>query len=137
MTRLALLLCCAVAAFGAASAGAATRDCGSLSVGPGALRHGSTSGAACLLAAFRTCTPAGYTLSNFGVDTIASDVFRIQATSGRCQIQVTGTFRVVPQRPHTTLRGVCLALKRTATDIVATGCRGTGATATISLTGRH
>jgi hypothetical protein len=133
--RLALICCAILAATAATASAGVVHDCGSLSVGPGALRHGPTNGAACFLAAYPKCRPTSYTLSSFGVDTIATDLFRLEATSSSCQVQVTGTFRVVPQRPHTTLRTFCLRVSRTANDIVATGC--TGAVKTISLTGRH
>ena len=132
------LICCAILAATAATASAGgVHDCGSLSVGPGALRHGSTQGAVCFLQAYPKCRPTSYTLASFGVDTIGTDVFRLQTTSNGCRVEVTGTFRVVPQRPHTTLRAVCLRVSRSPSDIVATGCIGTGSTKTISLTGRH
>ncbi len=138
MLRLALLISCMLAVFGAASAGAGVvHDCGALSVGPGSLRRGSTHGAVCFFLAYPKCRPTSYTLSRFGVDTVATDVFQLQATSTGCHVTVTGTFRVVPQHPHTTLRAVCLALRRTSSDIVATGCIRAGSTRTISLTGRH
>jgi len=112
----------------AATVSALTIHCQARSVGPGSLHGGDTAGATCLVNAFRDgCKPADYTLSTFGVDTIDSETFRTQATSGGCQVVVTESFRVVPQRPHVTGRHTCLRLRAFVAD------RCTPA-ATISLT---
>jgi hypothetical protein len=131
------LLCLVLlSALAAGSAHAATRSCGMLAVGPGALRHGSAGGPACLLRAYRSCSAATFTLSSFGVDTVAMDVFRIARASGGCRVDVSASFRVVPQ--HARLQsGLCRAVRRVAGDVVAVGCSGGLPAPTISLTGRH
>jgi len=122
---------------GATSAGK-TVNCGTLSVGPGALVHGSKAGANCLLRAYQQhCRSAVYRLSRFGVDTISVAQFRVVSRSSRCEIAVTTTFRVVPQLPHPTGHGYCSVIGRRGSDIVVTGCTGTGLTSVISLTGRR
>jgi hypothetical protein len=118
----------------AAGSAAAPRDCGAYSIGPGALRHGSTSGATCLLRAYRTCHPATFRLSTFGVDTIARDVFRVVRTGVVCRVAVTASFEVVPQQAHH-FRAGCRRVRRLGAGIVVTGCSGT-LPGTISLTGR-
>jgi len=110
-------------------------DCGARSVGPGSLRRGGTAGAACLLRAFRqSCTPADYRLSLFGVDTVNTEDFRVALRGGRCGVDVTTSFRVVPQQPHVTGTRHCALVRRTGSgDIVADRCSG-GPPATVSLT---
>ncbi len=109
--------------------------CPARSIGPGALTHGATAGAECLLRAYQHgCTPATYALSSFGVDTIATLQFTLVRRSGACAIAVTRSFRVVPQKPRVTAAGTCKSLRRTATDIVAAGCSGGGLSRTTSLT---
>lgn len=135
--RAALIVLVAFAALAVASPGGAAgpQVCRARSVGPGSLVRGTTAGANCLLRAYRNgCTPATYELSSFGVDTIATLRFQLVHGSRGCTIDVTRSFRVVPQKPHVTAVGHCKALRRTAADIVTTGCRGTGLSATISLT---
>ena len=88
-----------------------------------------------MLHAYRTdCTPATYELSYFGVDTVATLRFQLVRRSGSCAVDVTRSFHVVPQKPRVTAVGRCKTLRRTATDIVATGCSGTGLAPTTSLT---
>ena len=95
----------------------------------------ATAGAECLLRAYRHgCAPAIYELSSFGVDTIATLRFQLVRRSGSCGVAVTRSFHIVPQKPRVTASGRCKTLRRTATDIVATGCSGSGLTPTISLT---
>ncbi|HEY2071967.1 MAG TPA: hypothetical protein VGG88_00180 [Gaiellaceae bacterium] len=107
---------------------AATIQCQARSVGPGSLRRGGTSGAACMLAAFKDCHAAGYTLSSFGVDTIRTETFRLAG----CKVYVTESFRVVPQQPRVLGRFVCSRLRKTSTgDVVADRC---APQKTISLT---
>jgi hypothetical protein len=90
-----------------------------------------------MLRAYRhDCLDAAYRLSRFGVDTVAVEDFHVARRSGRCAVAVTGTFRVVPQPPHSTAGGFCRSLRRRGTDVVAGGCTGTGLPTTISLTGR-
>jgi hypothetical protein len=135
MTRLALVAVLAVLAL--PSTAGASRSCGSLTVsGTGVTAH-TGGGAPCLLAAFRTCTPASYELSQFGVDTIARASFAVAKTNGRCEVTVSTTLTVVPQKPRASSGGSCAGLVRRGTDVVATGCHGTGLNATISLTGRR
>jgi hypothetical protein len=132
-----LFSCVALAAgLAVASAGASrTLTCPARSIGPGALARGSTAGAECLLGAYRRgCTSAEYELSSFGVDTVATLRFQLVRRTGVCMIDVTRSFRVVPQKPHITAAGRCKTLRRTATDIVATACRGGGLLQTMSLT---
>jgi hypothetical protein len=119
-----------------ASAGAArTQACPARSIGPGALSRGSTAGAECLLRAYRNgCPAAAYELSSFGIDTVATLRFQLVRRSGSCAIEVTRSFRVVPQKPQVTAAGRCTTLRRTAAGIVAMGCRGNGLSATTSLT---
>jgi hypothetical protein len=101
----------------AASVSAIAIHCAAKSVGPGSLQRGGSAGAVCLLNAYRNgCKPADYTLSAFGVDTIHSRMFRTQATSGGCQLVVTESFRVVPQKPHTTAHYTCLRLRPYVAD---------------------
>jgi hypothetical protein len=135
--RATLIVLIAFATLAAASPGGASRlqVCQARSVGPGSLVRGTTAGAECLLRAYRNgCAPATYELSSFGVDTIATLRFQLVRRSSGCTINVTRSFRVVPQKPHVTAAGHCKALRRTATDIVATRCIGTGLSATTSLT---
>ena len=136
MTRLALLAVLATLAL-PSTAGAA-QSCGSLTVsGTATVTAHTGRGAPCLLAAFRTCTPASYELSQFGVDTIARTSFGIQRKNGSCEVTVGTSLRVVPQKPRPSGSGDCTGLAHRGTDIVATGCRGTGLDSTISLTGRR
>jgi hypothetical protein len=88
-----------------------------------------------LLTAYRHhCQTARYSLSIFGVDTIATRGFAVLNHGGRCQVAVTISFRVVPQRPHTTGHGYCRTLELQGTDIIARACGGKGLPAAVSLT---
>jgi len=129
----AALTAAALLAAGAAAAG--PLDCGARSVGPGSLHRGGTSGAACLLRAFeQSCRAADYRLSLFGVDTVSSEDFRVVFRGGRCGVEVTTSFRVVPQQPHVTGTRRCARVRRIASgDIVADRCTG-GPPAAVSLT---
>jgi hypothetical protein len=128
---LALVLLLVVAAGAGASR---AQTCPPRSIGPGSLLHGGTAGAACLLHAYQHgCTSAQYTLSSFGVDTIAALRFTLVRRNGKCAIAVTRRFRVVPQKPRVTAAGTCKTLRKTATDIVAAGCSD-GLSPTTSLT---
>jgi hypothetical protein len=89
-----------------------------------------------MLAAFERCDAARYSLSSFGVDTIATTSFSIARRGTGCGISVARTFEVVPQRPRQSGGGTCAAIARRAGDIVATGCRGSGLADVISLTGK-
>jgi hypothetical protein len=134
--KLALFGSALLAAVAAGAAhGAVPRSCGTLSIGPGSLHRGSATAPACLLQAYRSCRPATFTLSSFGVDTIAKDVFRIVRSGTTCRVGVLASFEVVPQQPHLA-HATCRRVQRLAGDIVATGCTG-NLPATISLTGRH
>ena len=118
-SRGAIALLPALAAAAAATAGSAASPthCQAKSIGPGSLRRGGTTGAACLLAAFRDgCRPADYMLSQFGVDTIHSLTFATRRRSFGCTVLVTESFRVVPQRPRVTGRYVCLRLRPLAAE---------------------
>jgi hypothetical protein len=130
------LLALAASVVLAASAGAATTQvCPARSIGPGALSRGSTAGAECMLRAYRHgCATATYELSSFGVDTIATLRFQLVRRGGSCTIGVSRSFHVVPQKPRVTAVGRCKTLRRTATDIVAAGCSGSGLAPTASLT---
>jgi hypothetical protein len=109
---------------------AAVLGCGTHSAGPTAPKSAPT-GAVCMLHAFRNhCTAASYELDVMGVDTIDRRRFRIES----CHVLVTETFRVVPSPPQSTMHAVCTAVKRTPTDIVATGCTGIHVARTFSLT---
>jgi hypothetical protein len=110
-----------------AGAGAArTETCAARSVGAGALSRGSTAGAECMLRADRNgCPAAEYELSSFGVDTISTLRFQLLKRRGSCLVEVTRSFRVVPQKPHVTASGECKALRRLTTGIAATGCTET------------
>jgi hypothetical protein len=139
-----LLTICSVAsalAVGAAAAhGAAAspvRSCGSLAVGVGGVTTGSTGGgAACMLGAFRSCTPATYRLATFGVDTVATAIFTVAKGSSGCAVTVSVTHRVVPRPPSGPTVGRCAAIVRAGSDIVATGCRPEPLPPTLSLRGR-
>ena len=134
--KLALLCSVLLAAVAAGTAhGATPRNCGTLSIGPGSLHRGDSSSPSCLLQAYRHCRPATFTLSSFGVDTIAKDVFRVGRSGVICQVSVLTSFEVVPQHPHLS-HASCRRVQRLAGDIVATGCTGS-LPPTISLTGRH
>jgi hypothetical protein len=115
---------------------AVTANCGTSSIGPGAIvRPSSTGGARCFLAAYRNdCRPATYRLSMFGVDTIATRDFRVVKTGGACVVAVTTSFHVVPQPAHVTGAGTCRKLRVIGTNIVADSCTGHGLPARISLT---
>jgi len=122
------------------SASAATViNCGSLTIGPTALPTGKNgAGPVCLLRAYRQqCRPAAYELSRFGVDTIARDDFRVVSTNGRCRINVTTSFTVVPQKPHSTGSGECSNLSPLGNDVIARGCVGSGLPSSLSLTGKR
>jgi hypothetical protein len=109
--------------------------CTPLSLGPGSVTAHSRQGARCLLTAYRHhCQPARYTLSIFGIDTIATRDFAVLNRSGRCQVAVTISFRVVPQQPHTSGHGYCRTLELRGTDIIAGACHGSGLPAAVSLT---
>ena len=134
----ACLAAAALAAVGACAATVAARSCGSLTVGPTALKTSASGrGASCMLGAFRTCSPAVYELSSFGVDTIGRSTFTIVRRSGGCGVTVAVTFQVVPQPAKAPTLGSCKAIVRVGSDIVATGCHGSALAATESLTGRH
>jgi hypothetical protein len=90
-----------------------------------------------MLAAFRTCSPAVYRLSSFGVDTIGRSTYTIVKRSGGCNVTVAVTFQVVPQPAKAPLVGHCTRIVRSGSDIVASGCRGPNLAATESLTGRR
>ena len=141
MRRLLLVACLtagALTGIGSGASAAPARSCGGLTVGPTALRTGASGrGASCMLAAFRTCSPAVYELSSFGIDTIGRSTFTIVRRSGGCAVTVAVTFRVVPRPARPPSIGRCTAIVRAGTDIVATGCSGTALSATESLTGRH
>lgn len=128
----------AVATGTATVATASTRECGSLTVGPTALKTGSSGrGASCMLSAFRSCLPAAYELSSFGVDTVGRSTFTIARRSGGCSVTVAVTFQVVPRPAKPPTIGHCSAIVQAGSDIVATGCHGSGLAATESLTGRR
>ncbi len=114
-------------------------DCGSLSTGPTTLSPAKRAGAECLLRAYRLhCRPAVYELSSFGIDTIARDSFRLaDGNNGRCSIKVATSFTVVPRKPRPEGSGECSKLDARGTDIVASGCVGTGLPTSFSLTGKH
>jgi hypothetical protein len=129
-----LVLAAALAVLASAQA-SRTAVCPARSVGPGALKHGGTTGAGCMLRAYRNGCPATtYVLSSFGVDTVGTLQFQLARRNGVCTIGVTRSFRVVPQKPRVTASGRCAALRQAAVDIVATGCKGTGLSPTLSLT---
>jgi hypothetical protein len=126
----------AIAALVAPRAGRAApaiENCGSLSLGPGGVERGGTSGARCLLHAYQQhCRPAVYVLALFGVDTIATDRFRLARDNGRCRIDVTISFRVVPQ-PARQHAGVCRTLALKSAHVVAGRCSGASIPASIVL----
>jgi hypothetical protein len=117
----ALALAAALAAVAAGGAGAATRSCGTLYIGPGAKGHVSSTGPACMLQAFEGCHPATYTVSRFVVDALVSASFRIERKAGRCRVPVVASVRIVPQKAHL-VRGVCTGLRRVKRDVLAVGC---------------
>jgi hypothetical protein len=118
-------------------AASSVRSCGSLTVGGEAAPTSSTGGgAACILGAFRSCTPATYRLASFGVDTIATSTFTVAKGPSGCTVTVSVTHRVVPRPPSGPTVGRCSAIVRARSDIVATGCRPATLSPTLSLTGR-
>jgi hypothetical protein len=123
----------AVAVAAGANAGAAMRQCQSRTVGPGSLVRGGKQGAACMLAAFENgCKPAEYLLSSFGVDTAATEDFRIERRAGICDVNVITSFRVIPQTPHVFPPRTCRRIHRLGADVVADRCTA-GEPAAISL----
>jgi hypothetical protein len=136
--RLSIVIAVTVAAIAVAPAAArqtqsAVENCGSLSVGPGGDERGATAGAKCLLRAYQQhCRVAVYILSLFGVDTIASDRFRLVREAGRCLVDVTISFRVVPQ-PARAHNGVCHTLALKSTHVVAGRCTGTNIPSSLVL----
>jgi hypothetical protein len=125
-----------VTATGGAEAGV-VRSCGTLTVGPTAIKTAAAAaGPPCMLAAFERCDAARYSLSSFGVDTIATTSFSIARRGTGCGVSVARTFEVVPQQPRQSGGGTCAAIARRGGDIVATGCRGSGLADAISLTGK-
>ena len=128
----------AVGAAAAHGAGAApVRSCGSLTVGGEAVTTSSKGGgAACMLQAFRSCVPATYRLSSFGVDTIATSTFTVAKSASGCVVTVSVTHRFVPRPPSGPTVGRCGAIVRAGSDIVATGCRPGTLSPTLSLTGK-
>src|SRR6476646_6311088 len=115
---------------------AAVTNCGTASIGPGAVGYKSTGGGArCLLAAYLDhCRQARFRLSLFGIDTVATRDFRLVMSSGRCAVAVTLSFRVVPQPAHVTGQGTCARLRAIGRSVVAESCKGHGVPATFSLT---
>ena len=89
------------------------------------------------MSAFRSCAPAVYQLSSFGVDTVGRSTFMVVRSAGRCGVTVATTFKVVPQPAKPPRVGRCAAIVRVGSDIAATGGGGAGLAATESLTGRH
>lgn len=129
----ALIPVLAAAAALASGAAAAGPPCPASSIGPGSLHRGGTTGATCLLSAFRSDCQGNYVLSAYGVDTVHSETFRLQRRNGVCVVVVAESFRVVPQKPHLTIERTCTKLLRQGTDVVAVLCTGK-APHTISLT---
>jgi hypothetical protein len=115
------------------AAAVAVNHCPPASIGPGSVHRGGTTGATCLLSAFRDGCRGSYVLSAYGVDTIHSETFRLRRRNGACTVVVTESFRVVPQKPHLTLERTCTKLRRTAKEVLAEGCSG-GEPHTVSLT---
>jgi hypothetical protein len=134
--RAALIAAVVVAAGLAAQAAPATSlNCGSRTLGPGALVQGRGPGPACLLRAFQQrCRPATYTLLSFGVDTGSTTTFRTVRRATGCQVAVTISFRVIPHPPKQTGTGYCRTLRRVGENVIAGRCTGTGLPATVSLT---
>jgi len=136
--RLSFVVAVTVAAIAVAPATAtqtqpAAVECGALSVGPGGDEHGATAGARCLLHAYQQhCRSAVYVLSMFGVDTVASDRFRLVRVSGHCLVDVTISFRIVPQRARTH-NGICRTLALKSTHVVAGRCTGTNIPSSLAL----
>jgi len=131
----AALAVCAAAVQGASAS--PVRSCGSLAVGGEAVTTNSTgSGAACMLTAFRSCTPATYRLTSFGVDAIATSTFVVAKGPNGCIVTVSVTHRIVPRPPSGPTLGRCGAIVRAGPDIVATGCRPATLSPTLSLTGK-
>ena len=131
------LICGAVlVGFRAADTNAAVTNCGTASIGPGAVGYKTNgSGARCLLAAYVDhCRQARFRVSLFGVDTVATRDFRLVMSSGRCAVAVTLSYRVVPQPAHVTGQGTCTRLRAIGRSVVAESCKGHGVPATISLT---
>ena len=136
MARLAILclvIAVVLAATTTAGASPTVRNCGTLTLGPTARQHGSTSGSLCFFRAFtQRCTPATYSLMSFGVDTVAADTFALVRRGSQCRITVSISFRVVPERPQVH-RGRCTLLRREHNDVIALGCFGPEIPKTINL----
>jgi hypothetical protein len=134
--RLACLLLVATAVAVAAAPGRAAPtilNCGSLSVGPGGTERGAANGARCLLHAYQqNCRPAVYAVSHFGVDTVATDRFRLVRDNGRCLVKLTISFQIVPQ-PARLHSGVCRTLALKSQHVVAGRCTGESIPASIVL----
>jgi hypothetical protein len=118
------------------SARTAVKNCGTLTIEPAGSRTGALGGAACLYRAYQQhCLAAVYRLSTHGVDTVATDRFELVRGATGCRIAISISFQVIPQKPSFR-HGRCSALKRTRSDVLATGCRGNGIPRSISLRGR-
>jgi hypothetical protein len=117
---------------GPGGAQAAPRHCGTLTIRAGS-KEGAVTGADCFLSAFKQhCLPATYTLSIMGVDTFATDTFRLTRPNARCRFAVSVSLQVIPQPPRVH-RGTCKTLTRKRAQVFATGCVGVGIPKTISL----
>lgn len=111
-------------------------DCGTLRIGPGSLRGGRATGPACLLTAYRTCSPATFALATVGVDTVARTRFTVEVLRrADCEIGVSSTFTVVPRPTGPPTVGRCRALVLRGGDVVATGCSVHGLARSLSLMG--
>jgi hypothetical protein len=142
MHRIALLSAASLAAavaVGASSAAATPSNCGSFSRGP-APGHvsGNAAGASCLLRAYQDhCRAARYKLSLYGIDTARYEEFVVARVAGRCEVTVTVSFRLVPQKPRVVGRGACTSIRKSGSDVLVSNCTGQGVSGTLSLTGRR
>jgi len=127
------LVCTAALAAGTADA-SSTVHCQPRSIGPGSLLKGGKQGAACILAAFRNgCRPAEYVLSSFGIDTAATENFRVEKNGARCGVVVITSFRVLPQVAKVFPPRTCTRVRKIGADVVADRCTA-GTPTAISLT---
>jgi len=132
LRSLALLAAVSAAALAAAGSASAAKQCATRTVGPGKLTQGGTTGATCLLEAYRTgCRRAEYILSSVGLTTFVVKNFSVERRGDGCAVLVFVNIAVVKQ-PSRVLSSQCSRLRRVGADVVADRC--TGGTDAISLT---
>jgi hypothetical protein len=126
-------LAAAAALAGSASA-AAPAQCAPRTIGPGTRFAGGTTGAHCLLGAFRRmCRASEYVLTGFTGGTTVIVNFSVQRWRGRCAVLVIRSISEPQQKPLVDGPRVCRRIRSTPGDVVVDRC-GRGEPAAYSLT---